>query len=61
VVPTIVRGLHTNPGIWEKINSPWREMDELRQEAAQGWAFSAKSAQPPPDNIRKLVEELQKP
>jgi hypothetical protein len=55
-VAPITRALRRDPSIWLQIISPWREMQELREEAAQNWATTpGYENKEPPEDIRKLV------
>lgn len=58
-IAPITRALRRNPSIWASVVPPWREMDELRQEAASCWAHSPACAnKASPEDIKELVEEL---
>ena len=58
VVP-ITHALRRDPSIWLQIISPWREMQELREEASQNWAtHPGYEDKAPPEDIRVLVLAL---
>jgi len=58
-VAPITRALRRDPSIWLQIISPWREMQELREEAAQNWAITpGYEDKGPPKDIRALVEAI---
>ncbi|MCF7837108.1 MAG: hypothetical protein K9N49_00600 [Candidatus Marinimicrobia bacterium] len=58
VVP-LTKALRTNPRVWGQVQSPWREMETLRREAAENWvATPSCDGQPPPEDIAGLVAEL---
>lgn len=58
-VAPITRALRRDPIIWTQIVFPWREMQELREEAAQNWATTpGYEDKEPPEDIRALVDAI---
>jgi hypothetical protein len=58
-IAPITRAMRRDPKIWSQIVSPWREMQELREEAAQNWAtIPGYEEKEPPEDIRKMVMDI---